>query len=150
MTPVPIDALDRAARVVGDRWSLLILAALLDDDRRYGELKAAVAGIASNVLAQRLAALEQAGLVVAEPYSRRPLRMRYALTPEARELAGALTLLAAWGSARGVPDGDEPLRHEVCGTPLEVRWHCPACDVDVDVAEPGEGDPLGGGATFLA
>ncbi|HWH93903.1 MAG TPA: helix-turn-helix domain-containing protein [Baekduia sp.] len=151
MSSIPIDALDRAARVVGDRWSMLILAALLDDERRYGELKAAIGGIASNVLAQRLATLERAGLVVAEPYSQRPLRMRYALTPQARELAGALTMLAAWGSARAEPGEDESLRHEVCGTPLQVRWHCPACDVDVDVALREDGDdPLGAGTTFIA
>jgi DNA-binding HxlR family transcriptional regulator len=149
VTSVPLDALDRAARVVGDRWSLLILAALLEDDRRYGELRALITGIASNVLAQRLTALERAGLVVAEPYSRRPLRMRYALTAEARELASVLTMLAAWGGERGPADGDSPLRHDLCGTPLEVRWHCPACDVDVP--PPGDGDdPLADPATFLA
>ena len=60
--------------------------------------------------------------------------MEYALTADGRELAGALHLLADWGVRRGGPG--EPLRHEVCGTPLEARWHCPTCQRLVDEAEP--------------
>jgi DNA-binding HxlR family transcriptional regulator len=149
MASVPLEDLDRAARLVGDRWSILILGALLENDLRYGELRALVTGISSNVLAQRLGALEQGGLIVAEPYSRRPLRMRYSLTTEARELVGALTMLAAWGGRHAPAPGESTLRHELCGTPLDVRWHCPACDVEV--AAPGGGaETLGDPAVFLA
>ncbi len=142
MPLVPLDALDRAARIVGDRWSLLVLAALLDEDGRYTELLDQIAGISTNVLAQRLSALEAAGLIVAEPYSRRPPRMRYSLTGAGRDLAAALSALSAWGADRAEPDADtgstEPRdqtgpRHELCGTPLEVRWYCPTCEVPVEV-----------------
>ena len=133
MDPLPRDALEHAASTVGDRWTLLILAALLDGPLRYGELQERVAGISSNVLAQRLTALESAGLVVAEPYSRRPPRMQYAATAAAGELAGTLAALAAWGGRHGA-DVAAP-RHDLCGTPLELRWHCPTCDLDV--APPG-------------
>jgi DNA-binding HxlR family transcriptional regulator len=138
MPLVPLDALDRAARLVGDRWSLLVLAALLDGDRRYGELLEQINGISTNVLAQRLAALEAAHLVVAEPYSRRPPRMSYALTSEGRSLAGPLSALSAWGAQRDVDTDseiDDTLRlvHSSCGTPLETAWRCPTCDVEVDL-----------------
>jgi DNA-binding HxlR family transcriptional regulator len=136
----PLDALDRAARLVGDRWSLLVLGALLDGDRRYGELLEQINGISTNVLAQRLAALEAAHLVVAEPYSLRPPRMRYALTNDGRGLAGPLSALSAWGAQREIDadsekNGDSEFRlvHSSCGTPLETTWHCPTCDVDVDL-----------------
>ena len=95
--------LDQAIRAVGDRWSLLVLAALLDGERRYGELQAAVPGISSNVLASRLAALEGAGLVRSEPYSERPLRVSYALTDAGRELRTAIEALAAWGERQPEP-----------------------------------------------
>jgi len=128
-----IDALSRVARLVGDRWSMLVLAALAAGGRRYGELAAEVPGISTNVLAGRLAALAEAGLIVGEPYSPRPDRLRYELTADGRALVDALMALAAWGAERA-PRGEEEgaLRHAACGTPLEVRWHCPACDVDVD------------------
>ena len=50
--------------------------------------------------------------------------MEYALTADGRELAGALRLLADWGARRGAATG-EPLRHEVCGTPLEAAGTAP-------------------------
>jgi DNA-binding HxlR family transcriptional regulator len=130
---VPLEALDRAARLVGDRWSLLVLGALLDGDRRYGELLEQIAGISTNVLAQRLAALEAAQLVVAEPYSRRPLRMRYSLTADGRGLTSALAALSAWGAELPGGDAEVRLRHVTCGTPLEAQWRCPTCDTDVDL-----------------
>lgn len=128
-----LDDLDAAARLVGDRWSLLVLGALLDGDRRYGELLEQIEGISTNVLAQRLAALETARLVIAEPYVRRPPRMRYSLTNDGRGLADALAALSAWGAERSTDGGEFRLRHAVCGTPLEARWRCPACDVEVDL-----------------
>ena len=124
------EALDR----VGDRWSLLLVEALLPGSRRFGELGEALPGIAPNILSDRLRRLERAGILVATPYSSRPPRMEYALTADGRELAGALRLLADWGSARG--GTGEPLRHEVCGTPLQARWHCPTCEHLVEDDEP--------------
>lgn len=129
--------LSLALERVGDRWTLLVVAALLDGPLRYGELQAALPSIATNVLSNRLKDLERQGLVAAHPYSRRPLRVEYQLTMEGAELAGVMRLLAAWGAASGggPATGAEEARppaHSVCGTPLEVRYWCPTCQ---DVAE---------------
>jgi len=121
----PASALDAALARVGDRWSLLLVASLLDGALRFNELREQVPGIAPNILSDRLRRLEREGIVRGEPYSRRPLRLTYALTGEGADLAGALRLLAAWG-ARGAPFPDTP-RHETCGTPLEAAWYCPTC-----------------------
>jgi len=48
---------------LGERWTLLILRELLGGPRRYSDLRAELAGIATNLLADRLRALEEAGLV---------------------------------------------------------------------------------------
>ena len=50
---------------VGDRWTLLLVEALLDGPRRFGDLQEHVRGIAPNVLTQRLRRLEGEGLVLA-------------------------------------------------------------------------------------
>ena len=68
-----------------------------------------------------------------QPYSERPLRLAYELTAEGQELAGALRLLADWGSR--VARDAEPLRHAVCGTPVEARWYCPTCERPVEGVE---------------
>ena len=128
--------LEEAVARVGDRWALLIVSALLDGARRFNDLQADVAGIAPNVLSQRLRNLEQHGVVVASPYSERPPRFIYQLTAAGAELAGALRLLAQWGAGQS-PDAVEPLRHPACGTPYEARWYCPTCNaVEGDSAAP--------------
>jgi DNA-binding HxlR family transcriptional regulator len=134
--PPPQGGLAAALDRVGDRWSLLLVEALLPAPRRFNELGEGVPGIAPNILSDRLRRLERAGILVATPYSRRPLRMEYALTVDGRELAGALHLLAGWGSSRG--GTGEPLRHDLCGTPLQAAWHCPTCERLVADDEPDE------------
>ena len=118
---------------VGDRWSLLLVEALLPGPRRFNELAEAVTGIAPNILADRLRRLESERVLSATPYSERPPRFAYALTDEGQELAGALRLLADWGSR--VSRESEPLRHAACGTPVEARWYCPTCDRPVEGRE---------------
>jgi DNA-binding HxlR family transcriptional regulator len=126
MTDESRSALADALAAVGDRWTLLIVAALLDGPRRFGELQEQVHGIAPNVLTQRLRQLERNALVIARPYSERPPRFEYELSSAGQELAGVLRLLAGWGARQG----EEPAapRHGVCGTPMEARWWCPTCE----------------------
>jgi DNA-binding HxlR family transcriptional regulator len=127
------DALGR----VGDRWSLLVIDALLGGPQRFGDLLAGLDGLAPNILSRRLGHLEAEGLVVGEPYSRRPLRHAYRLTEPGADLAGVLRLLAHWEAHRaGPPAADAPAaRHGACGTALEAHWYCPTCDERVE--EPG-------------
>lgn len=133
-------ALDR----IGDRWSPQIVAALLAGPLRYGELQAAVAGIAPNILADRLRRLEADGLLTSSAYAERPPRFEYRLTAEGRALAGALRLLADWGALHGgaAGAGHEVVRHEACGTALEARWYCPTCDGVVAIDATREGRRL--------
>ncbi|CAN5168575.1 hypothetical protein BH20ACT8_BH20ACT8_20930 [soil metagenome] len=121
-----------AAARVGDRWSLLLVDALLDGPQRFNDLSQRVVGIAPNILSGRLKQLEADGLVVATRYRARPPRYAYDLTAAGRDLAGALRLLAEWGAGHA---SAEPVRHQACGTPAELRWYCPTCARAVDEAE---------------
>jgi DNA-binding HxlR family transcriptional regulator len=129
----PDSPLAAALARVGDRWSLLVVEALLPGPRRFNELAEAVTGIAPNILTDRLRRLEAERVIRSSPYSERPPRFVYELSPEGAELAGALRLLADWGSR--VAREAEPLRHAACGTPVEARWWCPTCDRPVDAQE---------------
>jgi DNA-binding HxlR family transcriptional regulator len=134
MTP-PYDPLSGALARVGDRWSLLIVDALMAEPRRFGDLQSALPGIATNVLAQRLRQLESDHVLIAQPYSRRPLRYSYGLTEAGRDLAGAARLLAEWGAQwGGGHSGGRPAApaHEACGTALVTRYWCPTCEMAVD------------------
>ena len=81
--PSPLEA---AVARAGDRWSLLLIDALLDRPQRFNELQEAVAGISTNVLSARLKHLETERLVVAWPYQDRPVRHAYELTASGRDL----------------------------------------------------------------
>jgi len=129
-TADPVSPLDAALRRVGDRWTLLVIEALLPAPRRFGELLEGLHGLAPNILSSRLKALEADGLLTAEPYSHRPYRVAYSLTATGAELAGALRLLAQWGTHRAA--GAAPLHHATCGTAVEARWWCPTCARQVD------------------
>jgi DNA-binding HxlR family transcriptional regulator len=121
--------LRQAVERVGDRWVLLIVGALLDGPRRFGELGDQL-GVAPNILARRLRELEADGVVVSTPYSQRPVRLSYDLTAGGRELAGAVRLLAQWGA--GPADRRAAGFHAACGSPVELRPWCPTCDRLVD------------------
>jgi len=140
-TPGALDETSRSAladalTTIGDRWTLLLIAALLDGPKRFGDLQEEVTGIAPNVLSQRLRQLERNALVVARLYSERPPRFVYELSSAGRELAGALRLIAGWG-ARNAEGATAP-RHAACGTPMEARWWCPTCERTVDDDEDEE------------
>jgi DNA-binding HxlR family transcriptional regulator len=125
-----LSPLAEALARVGDRWTLLVVEALLGGPRRFNDLLSQIPGLAANILSERLKRLERERLLVARPYSRRPPRSEYELTAEGKELAGALRLLAHWVTRHADPS--TALRHPACGTPIEARWYCPTCDVLVD------------------
>ncbi|WHT15890.1 winged helix-turn-helix transcriptional regulator [Crossiella sp. CA-258035] len=88
-------ALARALDVVGDRWNLLIVRELLPGPLRYNELKSFLAGIATNLLAERLRSLEGHGIV-----ERRlgDAGVLYALTPWGAGLREPMEALGRWGA----------------------------------------------------
>ncbi len=120
------EALELAVAMVGDRWTLLVVNALLDGPRRFKQLAQAVPGLAPNVLSSRLRRLEAGGLVIATPYSLRPRRYEYRLSDVGHQLVGVLRLLTRWGALSSGGRAEGP-RHRSCGTPLEARWYCPTC-----------------------
>lgn len=103
----------RTLDLVGDRWSLLVIRDLLVGKKRYGDLLASDEHIPTNILAERLKRLEQAGLLERVPYSQHPPRFEYRLTAEGRGLGRAVDALATWGlghfpgTVRTIPSLDE-------------------------------------------
>ena len=83
--------------VVGDKWSLLVVRDLLHGKRTFSELLASPEAIPTNLLADRLKRLEQAGIVVSSIYQERPVRRAYALSEKGAELGDVLLALVRWG-----------------------------------------------------
>ncbi|HEX9903517.1 MAG TPA: helix-turn-helix domain-containing protein [Propylenella sp.] len=94
-SPCPVaSALD----VIGDKWSLVVLRTIFAGRHRYGELSEIPERIATNILADRLARLEQFGLVAKRAYQSNPLRHEYRLTEAGADLLPVLQALANWSS----------------------------------------------------
>ncbi|MFN2464166.1 MAG: winged helix-turn-helix transcriptional regulator [Candidatus Dormibacteria bacterium] len=87
--------LARALDIVGDRWTLLIVRELLVGEAAYGGLQDGLPGIATNLLVERLRALE-AHDIVERSGARKATR--YRLTKRGRDLQGAVHSLVRWGA----------------------------------------------------
>lgn len=131
VSPQPFNPLAASLDLLGDRWTLLLVNALLSGPKRFGDLQHNVAGIAPNILTQRLRELEARGLLLAVPYSHRPVRLTYSLTGAGSQLHTVIDALTEWSIGR---NGGEPIAHQACGTALELRSWCPTCERIIDAA----------------
>jgi DNA-binding HxlR family transcriptional regulator len=85
-----------AMELVGERWSLLIVRELMFGGRRFGELRASLAGISANVLTQRLEGLEQSGILLRRKLPPPAGVQIYELTPWGLESERAIQELGRW------------------------------------------------------
>src|SRR5262245_57191473 len=83
--------------LVGDKWSLLIVRDMVHGKRTYGELAASPEGIPTNILADRLRRLEEAGIIESAPYQERPVRYAYTLSEKGKDLGEILLAFVRWG-----------------------------------------------------
>lgn len=86
------------ADLLGNKWSILVLRELFRGDRRTHELLAALPGISTKTLTQRLRELEAQGLVERRIYAEIPPRVEYSLTPKGHQLQPVMTALHEVGS----------------------------------------------------
>lgn len=84
---------------IGDRWTVLIVGALEERERRFGQLLSLVSGISPKVLTQTLRALERDGLVKREIFPEIPPRVEYSLTELGRELVDPIATIRDWAVA---------------------------------------------------
>ena len=96
-------SLAKAFGFLGKRWNGLLLAALIPGPLGYADLRRAVGTISDSVLAERLAGLTRAGLVLRRVEPGPPLSVEYRLTPAGQALLPAMDELAAW-AAENLPD----------------------------------------------
>jgi len=97
-------AIAQSLGVLGDAWDLLLIRDLARGHHRFDELTTEL-GISRKILAERLRKLLGHNLIERRPYSRRPLRHEYRLTPAGLALAPILVALQDWGDSWLLGDG---------------------------------------------
>lgn len=80
--PASVCPVANAARLLGDRWTLVILRDLTDGPMRFSELEESSEGISPRTLVDRLRQMESQGLVTRESFREIPPRVQYSLTPK--------------------------------------------------------------------
>jgi DNA-binding HxlR family transcriptional regulator len=109
--------LARALDAVGDRWALLVVRELLEGPRRYNQLLDGLPGIATNLLAERLRALQEAGVLTSnEDHT-------YALTEWGQGLHEAVYALGRWAQPlMRRPPGDDEFRSHWLSHPIHLLY----------------------------
>jgi DNA-binding HxlR family transcriptional regulator len=87
-----------ALDLVGERWALLVVRELVLGPKRFTDLRAGIVRASSNVLAQRLRELEQAGVVRRRKLPPPAATPVYELTEWGQELEPVLAALGRWGA----------------------------------------------------
>lgn len=81
---------------IGDKWSLLILFALVDGEDRFNSLKSRIEGISQRMLTQTLRDLERDGYVNRTVYPEVPVKVEYSLTEMGQDIVKPLYQLVSW------------------------------------------------------
>ena len=92
-----IGCIAAALRVIGQKWTALIIRDLCTGPKRFGELEKSVSGINPRTLSQRLEALESYGILTKQTFAEVPPRTEYTLTSKGKDLVPILQQMAAWG-----------------------------------------------------
>lgn len=82
--------------VIANKWTALIVGALLTGEHRFGELRRQIEGVSQKVLTANLRALERNGFVTRRVYPTSPPSVGYALTDLGRSLAPPLVAVREW------------------------------------------------------
>lgn len=95
-----------AARVLGKRWSILIIQVLLRPEAsiglRFNELQKELSWVSPKILTQRLRELQEAEILTREVDATNiPPAVWYTLTEKGRDLQDSLEAMQAWGQKHG-------------------------------------------------
>ena len=110
---------ERSLKIIGGKWTILIVHNLLGGAKRFGELRSALGGVSSKMLAQRLRELERDGIVKRHLYPEVPLRVEYELTEKGLALQGVVEAIRQWGEKQ--PPVLDPLPAVAVVTLAEVH-----------------------------
>ena len=117
----------RALRIMGDRWSLLILRDVFLGVRRFEDLRR-LTGAARGTLTSRLNALVEIGILYRNPYQHAPVRHEYRLTDKGLALYPMAMMLwtweSKWGGRHKLP---AQLVHKACGSTMVPQLACRHC-----------------------
>jgi len=90
-------AVARTIKVIGSKWTMLIIHTLMTGEKRFGQLQQSLVGISSRTLSARLQELEHEGLIRKKIFAEVPLHVEYSLTENGKSLRSIFATMGKWG-----------------------------------------------------
>ena len=87
----------KTMKIMGSKWSMLILHQLCSNKKRFGELQRSLPGISPKTLSERLKQLEDQGIVNKKIFAEVPLHVEYSLTEKGASLKDIFAKVGTWG-----------------------------------------------------
>ena len=98
MQKLPDCPVETTLGLISNRWKVLIIRALLEGKKRFGELKQSIGNVSQKVLTSNLRDMEKAGLLTRTVYPEVPPRVEYELTELGLSLSPVLDSMIVWGT----------------------------------------------------
>ncbi len=99
-TNCPVEA---ALDVIGGKWKAVILFRLMEDTKRFNELRRLLPKVTQRMLTTQLRELERDGLIMRKVYAQVPPKVEYSLSDLGRTLTPVLLELQRWGESYRLP-----------------------------------------------
>jgi len=123
-----VPSIARTLKVIGDRWSSLVIRECFLGTRRFKDFEQNL-GIAPNILSSRLERLVLLGVLMAVPSEDHSARFTYRLTEKGHDLYCVPLALLTWGQRWLTNDRNSvELRHKLCGKKFVARLSCGTCN----------------------
>lgn len=87
----------KTLKIIGSKWTMMILHNLFDGTKRFGQLQKTLAPISPKTLSQRLQELEKEGIVHKKIFQEVPLHVEYSLTKKGESLDNIFNQMRKWG-----------------------------------------------------
>lgn len=88
---------EKTLKIIGTKWTALIIRDLCDGTRRFVQLQRSLEGISPRTLALRLKQLENEGIVNRKVFEEIPLHVEYSLTNKGNSLRDIISKMREWG-----------------------------------------------------
>ncbi len=91
--------IENTLKVIGSKWTVLVIRELVSGVKRFGELEKLLDGISPRTLSLRLASLEKYKIIDRKVFPEVPPRVEYKLTALGKSLEPVLKTMHTWGAA---------------------------------------------------
>ncbi|MCD4827098.1 MAG: helix-turn-helix transcriptional regulator [Acholeplasmataceae bacterium] len=88
--------MEEALKLLGKKWTGLIILSLLDSPRKFSDMEHFITNISSRLLTERLKDLINEDIIKKEVYAQTPVLIEYRLTDKGLDLSETYKKIAQW------------------------------------------------------